>query len=170
MNILETILAAQNGGAVKQMGEQLGLGDDQASSVLSALVPALAAYASAWIVKGGPGQLVPAIKESPRVWTPWLIGACITLAVPFGLLWILSPVLARRLSRPSRAARSAPLEDVDVRALRLIARRAWRYFETFVTAADHMLPPDNFQEQPRAVLGLHHHTVHHHLHGCLWRE
>ena len=43
MNILETILAAQNGGAVKQMGQQLGLGDDQASSVLSALVPALAA-------------------------------------------------------------------------------------------------------------------------------
>ncbi|MCM2310227.1 MAG: protein ndvB [Steroidobacteraceae bacterium] len=76
----------------------------------------------------------------------------LALAVPFGLLWILSPVLARRLSRPSRAARSAPLEDVDVRALRLIARRAWRYFETFVTAADHMLPPDNFQEQPRAVL------------------
>lgn len=42
MNILETILAAQNGGAVKQMGQQLGLGDDQASRVLSALVPALA--------------------------------------------------------------------------------------------------------------------------------
>ena len=74
------------------------------------------------------------------------------LAVPFGLLWILSPVLALRLSRPSRAARWPPLEDVDARALRLIARRAWRYFETFVTAADHMLPPDNFQEQPRAAL------------------
>ncbi|MBL8144111.1 MAG: DUF937 domain-containing protein [Acidobacteria bacterium] len=42
MNILETILNAQGGGAVKQMGQQLGLGDDQAASVLSALVPALA--------------------------------------------------------------------------------------------------------------------------------
>lgn len=42
MNILETILAAQNGGAVKQMGQQLGLGEDQAATVLSALVPALA--------------------------------------------------------------------------------------------------------------------------------
>jgi len=42
MNILETILAAQNGGAVKQIGQQLGLGDDQAASVLSALAPALA--------------------------------------------------------------------------------------------------------------------------------
>ncbi|MDH4063391.1 MAG: DUF937 domain-containing protein [Acidobacteriota bacterium] len=42
MNILETILAAQNGGAVKQMGQQLGLGDEQAATVLSALAPALA--------------------------------------------------------------------------------------------------------------------------------
>lgn len=42
MNILDTILNAQGGGAVKQMGQQLGLGDDQAASVLSALVPALA--------------------------------------------------------------------------------------------------------------------------------
>lgn len=42
MNILDTILAAQNGGAVQQMGQQLGLGQDQTMSVLSALVPALA--------------------------------------------------------------------------------------------------------------------------------
>ena len=42
--------------------------------------------------------------------------------------------------------------DADARALRLIARRTWRYFETFVTADDHMLPPDNFQEDPRPVL------------------
>ena len=74
------------------------------------------------------------------------------LAVPFGLLWILSPVLARHVSRPSRVARQPPLSDVDVRALRLIARRAWSYFDTFVTDADHMLPPDNFQEDPRPML------------------
>ena len=74
------------------------------------------------------------------------------LAVPFGMLWILSPVLARRVSRPSRLARQPPLADVEVRALRLIARRAWSYFETFVTSADHMLPPDNFQEDPRPTL------------------
>ena len=37
-------------------------------------------------------------------------------------------------------------------ALRLVARRTWRFFETFVTDADHMLPPDNFQEDPAPVL------------------
>jgi hypothetical protein len=42
MNILESILAAQDGGAVKQMSQQLGLGDAQTMSVLSTLVPALA--------------------------------------------------------------------------------------------------------------------------------
>jgi len=43
MNILEALMAAQGGGAVKQLGQQFGLGDDQASAALSALVPALAA-------------------------------------------------------------------------------------------------------------------------------
>ena len=36
--------------------------------------------------------------------------------------------------------------------MRLIARRTWRFFETFVTTHDHMLPPDNFQEDPSPVL------------------
>ncbi|HEX9089706.1 MAG TPA: PH domain-containing protein [Arthrobacter sp.] len=48
------------------------------------LVPALAAYASAWIVKGGPARLAPLFKESAREWTPWLIGACVGLAA-----WVL---------------------------------------------------------------------------------
>ncbi len=78
--------------------------------------------------------------------------ASVLLALPFGLLWILSPVVALRLSRPSRVAEDPPVSDDDARALGLIARRAWRYFDTFVTAADHFLPPDNFQEDPRPVL------------------
>ncbi len=44
------------------------------------------------------------------------------------------------------------MSDGDARILRLTARRTWRFFETFVTAADHMLPPDNFQEDPAPVL------------------
>ena len=42
MNILDAMLAAQNGGAVNQLGRQFGLNDDQVTSALSALVPALA--------------------------------------------------------------------------------------------------------------------------------
>lgn len=43
MNVLEAILNAQGGGAVRQLGQQFGLQDDQVGSALSALVPALAA-------------------------------------------------------------------------------------------------------------------------------
>ncbi len=40
----------------------------------------------------------------------------------------------------------------DAQELRLGARRTWRFFETFATAEDHMLAPDNFQEEPRPVV------------------
>jgi hypothetical protein len=43
MNILDAILDAQGGGAVRQMSQQFGLSDNQTMSALSALVPALAA-------------------------------------------------------------------------------------------------------------------------------
>jgi len=43
MNILETIMNAQNGRAVEQLGGQFGLNREQASSAIAALVPALAA-------------------------------------------------------------------------------------------------------------------------------
>ena len=33
-----------------------------------------------------------------------------------------------------------------------MARRTWRYFDTFVRAEDNHLPPDNFQETPKAVV------------------
>jgi len=43
MNILDTIINAQGGGAVHNLGSQFGLGDTQTTAALSALVPALTA-------------------------------------------------------------------------------------------------------------------------------
>ena len=74
------------------------------------------------------------------------------LAIPFVLAWQLSPLLAWWISQPSRVAESQPVSDVDAQALRLVGRRAWHYFDRFVTAADNMLPPDNFQEEPWPVV------------------
>ncbi len=73
-------------------------------------------------------------------------------ASPFLLLWMLSPIIARWLSLPPKLdlAESLPVEDI-VR-LRLIGRRIWRFFTTFVTAEEHYLPPDNFQEDPQPVI------------------
>jgi len=74
------------------------------------------------------------------------------LAVAFAAAWVTSPVMAQwaSLSRPVSGRR--PLSESDARSLRLIARRTWRFFETFVTAASNMLPPDNFQETPEPVV------------------
>jgi len=74
------------------------------------------------------------------------------VAAPFVVLWIASPAIAVWISLSPLVAGHLSVTDVDARALRLIARRTWRYFETFVTADDHMLPPDNFQEDPRPVV------------------
>ena len=50
-------------------------------ALLFVVVPALAAYASAWIVKGGPGKLVPLVTKD---WTAWLVAVCVALAA-----WVL---------------------------------------------------------------------------------
>lgn len=74
-------------------------------------------------------------------------------AAPFLLLWVVAPFAAARLSKPIPARdRSAPLQDEDFVLFRGVARQTWRFFETYVGAEDHFLPPDNFQEAPKGVL------------------
>jgi len=75
-----------------------------------------------------------------------------SVAVPFILLWVAAPAIARWVSLSPLVAGRIAVSEADAGDLRLVARRTWRYFETFVTAADHMLPPDNFQEDPKPVL------------------
>lgn len=73
-------------------------------------------------------------------------------AIPFVILWLISPLVAQWASRPRAYAAPKPVSDVDAQQLRLIARRTWRFFETFVTAEENMLPPDNFQEEPKPAV------------------
>ncbi len=71
----------------------------------------------------------------------------IALAAPFLVAWLLSPYMAFRVSLPRHVAQ-LQLTGPERAALRRIARKTWLFFETFVTDADHWLPPDNFQEIP----------------------
>jgi cyclic beta-1,2-glucan synthetase len=66
-------------------------------------------------------------------------------AVPFLLLWLVSPAIAWWISLPT-ALRVAKITPDQILFLRFIARKTWGYFETFVGPEDHWLPPDNFQE------------------------
>jgi cyclic beta-1,2-glucan glucanotransferase len=73
-------------------------------------------------------------------------------ALPFLVLWAVSPAVARWISLPRSIAPTRPLSAADAQDLRLIARRTWRFFTTFVGPEDHALPPDNFQETPSPVI------------------
>ena len=74
------------------------------------------------------------------------------VAVPFLVLWLLAPAIAQWSSRPPPLAGPAACSPAEALTLRLIARRTWRFFETFVAAGDNHLPPDNFQEDPSPVV------------------
>ncbi|MDI6901885.1 MAG: glucoamylase family protein [Anaerosomatales bacterium] len=69
-------------------------------------------------------------------------------AAPLVAAWFLGPYVAWRVSQPV-VAEEPPLTSADVATMRSTARKTWRFFETFVTAEDHWLAPDNFQEDPK---------------------
>ncbi len=74
------------------------------------------------------------------------------IAAPFVILWLLAPAVARWISLPPTESTAEQLPAADVFAVRRIARRTWRFFETFVSPEDHGLPPDNFQDDPLPVV------------------
>ena len=86
------------------------------------------------------GALVLVLIKRPSAWT---------VALPFVALWMMAPMIAFWLSRPT-VRRPPSLNDVDRRYLEDVARSTWRYFDEFVTQADHHLPPDNVQFTPEA--------------------
>ena len=69
----------------------------------------------------------------------------------FFALWVISPVIAWWISLPI-AEKHVEFSKEQVFQLHKLARRTWNFFETFVTAEDNWLPPDNFQEYPHPVV------------------
>ena len=84
-----------------------------------------------------------AVAIALLAWRPdALPAACAVLA-----LWLASPVIAWWISLPL-AAPGSGLSGLEAAELRQLARRTWAFFETYVTASDNFLPPDNMQELP----------------------
>lgn len=73
------------------------------------------------------------------------------LVVPLALFWLSSPWLAY-WSAQTKQLHKRNIDSEEAKALRLVARHTWRYFESFVNSASNMLPPDNFQETPEEVI------------------
>jgi cyclic beta-1,2-glucan synthetase len=74
------------------------------------------------------------------------------IAFFFAVFWAGSPAFAWLTSRSAETEDHLRVSKADRKMLRVVARRTWAYFETFVTAEHNMLPPDNFQETPTPVV------------------
>ena len=74
------------------------------------------------------------------------------IILPFALSWFAAPAAALYMSRSPKLEDALESSPDDRGILRVVARRTWRFFETFVTAAENMLPPDNFQEDPKPLV------------------
>ncbi len=74
--------------------------------------------------------------------------AVLAAAGPILLLWGAAPAIAWWISRPL-VRRGVRLSADQTRFLRALARKTWAYFERYVGAEDHWLPPDNVQDRPK---------------------
>ncbi|WP_346237629.1 GH36-type glycosyl hydrolase domain-containing protein [Niabella insulamsoli] len=83
------------------------------------------------------------------------LGICIVMfqpsalgtALPFLVLWLAAPIIAWGVSR-KRTGGQFSLSSSEAVFLQVANRKIWAFFEDFVTAEDHFLPPDNYQEKP----------------------
>jgi len=114
---------------------------------------ATAARSTGHSPRRGPIRFVIEMWAAPAIATlalgaiMWLRPAALPIALPFLLAWLISPLVAWWLSRPVVPPRLV-LDADDTQELRVVARRTWHYFEHFVTAEEHWLPPDNVQVTP----------------------
>ena len=94
-------------------------------------------------------------------WAPWLALLMTTAlllvrphampaAIPFLLLWIVSPFLSRWLNRPVYSDND-DLTPNDRLFLRNSALRTWRFFREFSTPENNWLIPDSVQDEPALV-------------------
>jgi cyclic beta-1,2-glucan synthetase len=101
------------------------------------------AYANMW--------MAPAIGIICAMALAYFHVASMPVAAPILILWILAPAISWLFSK-TPIIKSNTLSAEQNRFLTQTARKTWTFFEDFFSQTDHWLPPDNFQEQPVAVL------------------
>jgi len=77
--------------------------------------------------------------------------AALIAAAPILFLWVASPFITWRIGLPLEH-HEARLEPDQIVFLQKLSRKTWGFFETFVTAEENWLPPDNYQEHPAPVV------------------
>ena len=120
----------------------------------SAALALAAAIVGLGLLAGGVQGYLPWLGGGWRAWQrlALVLGGHLALynpagfwpALPVLVLWLLAPEISVWSARP-RFFRDETLEDDQRHFLRLVARRTWHFFETFVGPDDNWLPPDNYQ-------------------------
>jgi cyclic beta-1,2-glucan synthetase len=117
-----------------------------------------------WITADRAPRAVPTLRDLVRRMAPvpiaagaiaLLVGVValprLAVALPILLVWASSPLLAYATGRPM-SSDEAHLSGAQRAAFRRTARKMWRFFDEFVTSADHWLIPDNIQENRRDLI------------------
>ena len=112
-----------------------------AAQAASSPTPGAGAHYRLMAASAAAGLAALALGYTRSGWLSLLIAA-------FAVAWLAAPAAAFLASRVPKLADTQKVSADDIRSLRITARRTWRFFEAFVTNADSMLPPDNFQEDP----------------------
>lgn len=68
----------------------------------------------------------------------------IYLSIFIGVLWMISPIVAYKISLEQLEIK----EIIDIDIVKRIGRKTWRYYESLINEENNYLPPDNFQEYP----------------------
>ncbi|HEY0945651.1 MAG TPA: glucoamylase family protein [Opitutaceae bacterium] len=96
-------------------------------------------YLSMWVA--------PVVSLAAGVLLWWAQSDVLALVLPMLAFWLVAPGIAWWISRPLEVP-PPTLSPAQRAFLRRTARKTWSFFETFVTAQENWLPPDNFQEVP----------------------
>src|SRR4030095_6169453 len=100
-------------------------------------------YATMWIA--------PGVALATGLFLATLQPAQLSLALPILGVWLAAPWIAWWISQPLES-RAPDLTAEQLTFLRHTARQTWHFFETFVTAQENWLPPDNFQQVPAPTI------------------
>lgn len=95
--------------------------------------------------------VTPLLSIIATILLAYLNATALYIAAPILVLWLGAPAIAWRLSK-KEIEKKPNLSEAQYLFLHKSAQRTWFFFEQFVNAESNWLPPDNFQEQPIAVI------------------
>ncbi len=100
-------------------------------------------YATMWVA--------PVVALATGIFLAIVQPTQLPLAFPILVIWLAAPWIAWWISQAIESV-APDLTAEQLAFLRRTARKTWHFFETFVSAQENWLPPDNFQEEPAPTI------------------